>query len=500
MSTLMRSGLGLAFGGVALALVLTAGGIVYQAIEAGGPAGATRTPKVRTYSVEVGTLTAETVTPVITSYGHVVSARSLEIRSAVAGPLVELSADFRDGGAVGQGDLLFRIDPRKLESALSFAKADVAEAEADLAEAKSGLELARLEADAAQKQLDLRDQALARQTDLQQRGVSTATEVEAASLSQAAAEQTLVNRRQVVAAAEARVAQAEITVSRRKTGLVDAARALDDATVTAPFAGVISAPTAIEGRLVSANEILGTLIDPSAMEVAFRLTNTQFTRLLSNSGQLPQTSITVLSQSGRNVTEIDAVLDRAGAEVGDGQIGRLVYARLTSPDPAKIRPGDFVSVRIPERPLADVVSIPSAAATADGRILLIGDDNRLEEFQATPVRNQGDTLVVTGVPFGRQYVLARALQLGDGIQVTPVEVAAASETPADAPAATEAAAPAAPATIALDEDRRAAIIAFINASENMKPEMRDKFLAELAEPEVPLATVEKFESKIAGAQ
>ncbi len=282
MATRARIGFGLAVGGAALALVVVAAGVFYQAYEAGSAPGTVRTPKEKAYSVEVGTLTAETVTPVITSYGHLVSGRTLELRSAVAGALIELSLNFRDGGVVTKGEVLFRIDPSKLESALSFAEADVAEAKADLAESKAALELAKLEADAAQSQLDLRIQAATRQEDLRSRGVSTETDVEAASLARAAAEQTLINRRQVVAAAEARLAQAEITVTRRETALVDAQRALDDATVTAPFDGVISAPDAAAGRLVSANEMLGTLIDPTEMEVSFRVTNMQFSRLLND--------------------------------------------------------------------------------------------------------------------------------------------------------------------------------------------------------------------------
>ncbi len=500
MATLVRSGFGLAIGGAALALVLAAGGVIYQAYEAGAPAGAVRTPKERTYSVEVGTLTAATITPVVTSYGRLVSGRTLELRSAVAGPLIELSGNFRDGGTVTKDEVLFRIDPTKLESALSFAKADVTEAEADLAEARASLELAKLEADAVQKQFDLRDQALTRQQDLRARGVTTEADVEAATLARAAAEQTLVNRRQVIAADEARIAQAEITVERRKTALADAQRAVADATVTAPFAGVVSAPDAVAGRLVSANEILGTLIDPTAMEVSFRLTNSQFARLLDDAGQLRKSEVNVIVQSGKSSSEIKATLDRAGAEVGDGQVGRLVYARLTDPNAKLVRPGDFVTVRIPENPMADVAQIPASAVSADERILLIGEGNRLEEIKVTPVRNQGDTLIVKDVPFGREYVLARALQLGPGIQVDPIAIAV-SETGTDqetAPAAQPV--PAEPEAIALDDARRAAIIAFINASENMKPEMREKFLEELSRPEVPLATVEKFEQKMAEAQ
>lgn len=504
MSTRAGTGFGLAIGGVALALVVAAAGVIYQAYEAGGAPVAVRKPKEKSYSVDVGTLSAETVTPVITSYGHLVSGRSLVLRSVVAGPVIELSPNFRDGGVVKKDEVLFRIDPSRLESALSLAEADVAEAKAELAESKAALELAKLEAGAAQSQLDLRIQAVTRQEDLRRRGVSTETDVDAANLARAAAEQTLINRRQVVAAADARVAQAEITVTRRQTSLVDAGRALGDATVTAPFEGVISAPDAAVGRLVSANEILGTLVDPTEMEVAFRVTNMQYSRLLNDAGSLRQAEVRIIIQTGKTTSDVLAKLDRVGAEVGDGQIGRLVYARLTEPDPRLVRPGDFVSVEIPEQPLDGVASIPSTAATADGRILLIGENNRLEEYQATPVRNQGDTLFVTDVPFGRQYVLTRAVQLGAGIQVTPIEVAASAPAVVTeqeaAPAAAETPATPEPDTIALDDARRAAIIAFINASANMKPEMREKFLEELSRPEVPLATVEKFESKIAEAQ
>ncbi len=420
MAALVRTGAGLALGGISLALVLIAGGVLYQAFEQGAAPGVAKVPREKLYAVEVGTLTAETVTPVITSYGHLVSGRTLELRSAVAGPLIELAPGFRDGGSIAAGEVLFRIDPAKLESALSFARVDVAEAEADLAEARSGLELAKLEVDAAQSQLDLRRQAVARQEDLRARGVSTSAEVETAALARAAAEQTLVNRRQVVAADEARVDQAQIAVERSQLALGDANRALTDATVTAPFAGIISAPDAMIGRLVAVNEMLGMLIDPSEMEVSFRLSKNQFSRLLDATGQLNRTAVTVLVQSGKTETEIKATLDRAGAEVGDDQIGRLVYARLTDPDPKSVKPGDFVTVRIAETPLDGVAQIPASAVSADERILVVGENNRLEEIAVMPVRNQGDTLIVSGVPFGRHYVRARAQQLGAGIQVDPI--------------------------------------------------------------------------------
>lgn len=98
-------------------------------------------------------------------------------------------------------------------------------------------------------------------------------------------------------------------------------------------------------------------------------------------------------------------------------------------------------------------------------------------------------MIVSGVPFGRQYVVARALQLGPGIQVQPIVPKADSDTVVAAPAAA--------ATIALDDARRAALIAFVEDNEDMKPESKARVLQELSAPEVPIATVEKFEAKMA---
>lgn len=498
MASFSRAGFGLAIGGATLALLLSAGGVIYQAFEQRGAGNeAARSPKERAYAVAVDTLEAKTLTPVITVYGRLQSARSLELRTALAGVLVELSNNFRDGGLVAAGELLYRIDPARLETTVALAETDLAEAEAALGEARAGLELARLEADAAQRQLDLRAQSVARQQDLRDRGVATEADLEAATLAAAAAEQTVINRRQVVAGDEARVAQAEITLGRREIALADARRALDDARVTAPFAGLLTDVGAVPGRLVSAGEQLAVLIDPANIEVAFRVTSNQYARLLNAQGVLRKADMTVLVQRGRVVTELPATLDRAGAETADDKIGRLVYARLTDPDPNFVQPGDFVTVRIPERPLEGVASIPATAVTTDGRLLLIGEGDRLEEVTATLLRHQGDSVIVADVPFGRSYVTVRAQQLGPGIQVTPVAAEAESTQPASTPA--PAAAPEED-TIALDDQRRAAIVAFIEASDKMKPEKREQFLEELSRPQVPRATVERFEAMIAEGQ
>lgn len=298
-----------------------------------------------------------------------------------------------------------------------------------------------------------------------------------------------------MAAADARVVQAEIALSRREIALSEARRMLAEASVTAPFDGVMTDTNAALGRLVSANERLGVLIDPGALEVAFRVTNAQFARLLRPNGSLIDSEVAVVVQTGRSSVTLRAALDRAGAANGEDQVGRVIYARLIEPDVTVVRPGDFVTVRVSERALSDVAVIPAAALSADETILLIGEGNRLEVQPVTALRRQDGTVIVADVPFGRRFVLARALQLGAGIRVEPVEPAP------DAPAAASAPPPAAepePEMIALDDARRAALVAFIEGNESMRAETRERVLQELAQPLVPLATVERFEARMAG--
>lgn len=497
MATLVRAGVGLLLAGTTAALLTTAGGITYTAWRDGGTAGAAaKTPKVKAYTVEVDTLTAASVTPRIEVYGHTTSGRVLELRAALAGQIVELSPVMRDGGMVAAGDPLYRIDPARFETALAMAEIDVAQAKAGVTEAASALELARLEAAAAEDQLAIRDQSLARQKGLKDRGVATEADVEGAVLARAAAQQTLVNRRQVVAGAEARLAQSDITLARSLIQRDDATKALEDTKITAPFAGVLASVTVVQGRLVTANEQLAILLDPTDMEVVFRVTPTQYARLLNGAGDLRKTEAVIGIQQGRKVIEVAATLDRVGAETDATTVGRLVYAKMVEADPTVVRPGDFVTVSIPERPMDGVAEIPASALTADGRLLVLDDQNRLEEVQASMLRRQGDRVIVGDVPFGASYVTARAVQLNAGITVTPIS---ATEAEARAVAALPEVA-AEPDGVEIDDTKRAAIIAFIEGSEQMKPEMREKFLEEMRRPLVPAATVEKLEAKMAEGQ
>jgi RND family efflux transporter MFP subunit len=376
-----------------------------------------------------------------------------------------------------------RLDPLDAQSAVDRAQSDVADAQAEGRDAARGLSLARDELLAAEEQADLRVRALTRQRDLATRGVGTAMAVETAELAASAARQAVLTRAQAVAQAEARVDQAATRLARAQIAFAEAGRRLDDTTLTAPFDGTLSATNVVVGRLVSANERLAELIDPNDLELSFRVSTAQYARLLDNEGQMVDADVTATLDVAGVDLQAEGRISRASAAAGEGSTGRLVFAALSRS--AGFKPGDFVTVRVREPVLQNVVQLPSSAVDSNGRVLLLADGDRLEEAEVTVMRRQGDDVLVRGALVGREVVEARSPLLGAGIAVKPLRKG-------DAPASTE------PEMLELTEERRAKLVAFIEGNKRMPKEAKARVLARLSEPKVPAQMVARIESRMGG--
>ena len=252
-------------------------------------------PRERTFAVNVITAEPKSITPQLEAFGEIKSRRTLDLRLALGGQVTGLSENFVDGGQVSSGEKLVEIDDADAQSAYLKAKADIMDAEAEVEDAERALLLSKDELDAALKQASLRSTALSRQRDLQVRGVGTKAAVEAAELALSSAEQSVLNRRSAVDQAKARGASAGTRLIRSKLALDDASRVLDDTKLFSKFDGVLSNITLVEGGIVSANERIGRLIDPNYLEVAFRVSTEQYSRLLNENGQLFNAPVSVLS-------------------------------------------------------------------------------------------------------------------------------------------------------------------------------------------------------------
>ncbi|WP_342078071.1 HlyD family efflux transporter periplasmic adaptor subunit [Yoonia sp. SS1-5] len=435
----------------------------------------------RVLAVNVVTLTPQSLTPELTVFGELRSRRSLDLRSATGGTVLEASADLIEGGSVNEGQLLLRIDPAEAQAALDRVRADLQDAEAELRDAQRSLGLEADELTAAQAQADLRDQALTRARDLADRGVGTAAAVETAELAASSAQAAVLTRRQALASAEARIDQANTRLARARINVSEAERNVADTEVFAAFDGTIADVTVSPGGRVTSNERFAQLVDPTQLEVAFRVSTSQYARLLDGSGSLINAPIRVaLDVSGVNLSA-KGQITREGATVGDGQTGRLLFASLDAAP--GFRPGDFVTVSIDEPMLDGVALVPATAVAADETVLVVGAEDRLEAAQVTLQRRQGDDVII-GIDglAGATIVAERSPLLGAGIKVRPIVPGEAAE-------------PDVPEMVTLDPDRRAKLVSFVTES-RMPDEVKARIIGQLEQDEVPSETIARLESRM----
>ena len=484
MRFLRRSLVGLFLMAVTLALLGVAGSMVYDAVRAQMDEDPRNRPaRERVLTVNAVPVSVTNITPQLTVFGELRAIRTLDVRPSTSGKVVEVSANFLDGGAVTAGDVLLRIDPTDAQTALARVRVDLIDAEAELREATRGLTLAQDELATASEQARLRQASLTRQRDLAERGVGTAAAVEAAELAVSSANQATLARRQSVAQAEARLDQAMSRKDRLAIDLAEADRAVADTTVTATFDGILSNVSLVEGGRVSPNELVAQLIDPAELEVAFRVSTAQYARLLDDAGNLIRSDAKVaLDVLGADLST-KATISRESASVAQGQTGRLIFARLEAT--RGFRPGDFVTLTVAEPALNRVALLPATAVGVDNTVLVIDSENRLSEAEVTVLRRQADEVIVRARGLnGTEVVAQRSPILGAGIKVNPLRRSDDGVIVVEAPE-----------MVALTPEKRAELTARIEGNSRIPAAAKHSIHAQLEADEIPADLMARLEGR-----
>lgn len=488
MRFLRRSLVGIFLISLTVGLFAWAGNIFYGALqvrwneEAGGPPA-----RERVFAANVMTVEAQTIAPTLTSFGEIRSRRTLDLRATASGAIVELAENFEEGGTVTAGQLLARINPADAQAALERAKTDLHTAEAELRDAEGGIDLVNDELASSEAQASLRELALARQQNLLDRGVGTEAALEVAKLAASSANQVVLSQRKSVANATARLDQATTSLARAKIDVAEATRAVAETEIYADFTGTLADVNVVQGGLVANNEKLAEIVDAGALEVAFRVSTPQYVRLLNPEGQLMLSDIQVsLDILGVDLTT-KGKITRESAAVGEGQTGRLLFARI---DDAKgFRPGDFATVAIKEPELDNVALLPVTAVDSASTVLIVGDDDRLEVASVRILRRQENDVIIdaSGIA-GRQIVTERSPLLGGGIRVRPIQPKEDGAPEAEP----------SPQFVKLTPERRAKLVAFVEKNKFMPADAKERVLGQLNQDEVPAGVVERIESRMGG--
>ncbi len=206
--------------------------------------------------------------------GRVVPARYAELGAAVPGTVAEVLVG--EGDAVAAGAALVRLDGAAAQAEVDAASAAVAAAEAGVAGAEAGVTQAGAAVDAAAAGVDqaaagvdraraARDALPSSATDAQQRAADA--EIDAARAALAGAQANLRSARAGATAAAAADTAARADADRARAGLAAAEAALDQLTITAPFAGTVASLDARVGERATPGVVLARVAAPTGWRI-----------------------------------------------------------------------------------------------------------------------------------------------------------------------------------------------------------------------------------------
>ena len=421
MNFLLRSFLGLIILSITLGFLIFGSFVLIEALKKRSEKSDNRRfQKERVFAVNVETLNKQIASPKILSYGEIYSKRMLEIRPLVSGRLDYVSEKFVEGGYVKSGDILFRLNQKDYLNELEIVEIDLEDTKAQLSEAISKLDYANLEFEVSESQLNLRKNALDRQTQLAESGLITSSQLENTQLAYSSSKQQFLNKQNLVKSSKNAIDKLKIQLKRRSISIDKAKRNLDETEIKAPFDGIIASVNILPGSVINKNEKLGTLLDPNSLEVMFNLSANEFARVIDKDGKLLNLDITAYLKLSNKDIPFSGKIERINPEIINIGSGRKLFASINLGENKTLRPGDFVVLEIKEPSLKNITVLPSSAVTIDGKIFILEEDNRLKEIEVTILRRQGNEVIVSGAPTDKEYVMQRSPQLGNGLKIKPL--------------------------------------------------------------------------------
>jgi multidrug efflux system membrane fusion protein len=306
--------------------------------------------------------------------GTVEPLQTVSVQPQVSGPIVRVA--FREGQDVEKGQVLFQIDPRPFQAALSRTEALLQRDKAQEANAR---------------------QEAARYSELAQREYVTAQQYDQARTAAAAAAATL-------AASEAELSEARLN--------------LQYATIRAPIGGRTGSLRVREGNLVRASEAtpLVTInqIRPILVRFAVPAANLPLIRERRSDQLVVRAEPMGGGQAGEGtLTFLDNAVDTTTGTI-------LLKGTFPNQDGA-LWPGEFVNVRLRLYVDQDALTVPARAVVSGQQgsyVFVVQRDGTAATRSVKVVRQAGDLAVVSGeIEPGQQVVTDGQLRLRQGSKV-----------------------------------------------------------------------------------
>lgn len=321
--------------------------------------------------LEMAVLAPQTLQRRVRVIGTLRPIRQAQLSSQVNGRIEDMRA--KPGERVAAGAVLAQIDVQTLTLELAQARSNAAATRAQLA-------LAELQLERVQTLVD--------------RGVTTASSLDEA-------ESNVTGLRASVSAQDDQVAGAELRLA--------------NATILAPFDGIISARTAEPGQYVGLGTPLMTIVDLTRVEM-------QANAPVGTGSALAPGQSVAIKVDGLGTRVFEGIVTRINPVAEEGTRTIPVYVTIDNAD-GLLLGGMFASGQIVIEQAENALAVPSVALreTADGLQVLRISDGRLN---AVSVEVGGEwagalTRITAGLNVGDRVVTAPlpALRHGDAVQI-----------------------------------------------------------------------------------
>ncbi|MDA0663366.1 MAG: efflux RND transporter periplasmic adaptor subunit, partial [Proteobacteria bacterium] len=356
--------------------------------------------------------------PDLTLFGEVVAGRQVELRPLVAGQIVAVGDNFRDGGIVRREDLLVEIDPFEYQAAVAETSAQLDEARARLREIRAEYEGVKAQLPHDRTQRDIRRRDVTRREKLRGSGASSDKSLDDARLALSQAEQAVADRERAIATWQAKVAQQEATVARMAVALQRAKRDLEETHLLAPFDGFVLDVEAEIGKRLGTGDRVATVIDSARLEVLFHIGNAQFAALNADGGYRGRKA-KIYWRGGDPDNPLAARLEREGSQIQAVSGGISLYASLQDVGPdSTLRPGAFVRVEMPGPEYKDVMRLPESALYGGDTVYVVVDDRLVARKTEVVARLGSDVVLRGGLADGEAVLVTRFPEVGAGVLVS----------------------------------------------------------------------------------
>lgn len=344
--------------------------------------------------VVVATVSQKDVPVNIDVIGNVEAYSTISVKAQIGGELTRVS--FHEGDFVKKNDLLFTIDPRPYEAALSQAQANVARDKAALGQAEANLARDMF----SQKYTQVQS---GRYQKLFEAGVVSKEQADQMRSAADSMEQTILADKASIDSAKAQIGASQAAIDTAKVQMSYTA-------IRSPIDGRTGNLSVKQGNIVTANSMeLVTIAEVQPIYVTFSVPEAQLgeVKKFMAQGNLP-VNATARDDNTQRETGVLTFVDNSV----DSTTGTIKLKGTFQNEDRKLWPGEFlrVTLRLTTHPNAVVVPNQAVQTGQDGQFVYVVKDGQTKDAKTVEMRP-----VVTGSRVDQELVIESGLTPGETI-------------------------------------------------------------------------------------